>query len=173
MLPSNTFDNLCADWCCLCQASTECPGPTEHRSTSSSRHPQVPRDQWNHYFSHDSRWNGIYLAVRKEPHSSSICESGWDRIQYFHSRVFFLSIMSMHWFDFFFGLVNIILSSNAMYFNLRNTHKNKSYFIPILLHVSSSLYIFNSESMLFFIAKSGSMITTRYETSFHLKTSLW
>lgn len=77
--------------------------------------------------------------------------------------------MSMHW---VFLLVNIILSSNAIYFNLRDTHKNKSYFIPILLHVSSSLYIFNSESMLFFIAKSGNMIATRHETSFHFKTSL-
>lgn len=172
MSPSNTFDNLCADWCCLCQASTDCPGSTEHRSTGSSRHPQVPRDQWNHYFSHDSRWNGIYLAVWKEPHSSSICESGWDQIQYFHSRVFFKhNEYALVWL--FFGLVNIILSSNAMYFNLRNTHKSKSYFIPILLDVSSFLYIFNSQSMIFFIAKSGSMITTRYETSFHLKTSLW
>lgn len=87
----------------------------------------------------------------------------------FSQYEFFLSIMSMHW---VFLLVNIILSSNARYFNLRDTHKNKSYFIPILLHVSSSLYIFNSESMLFFIAKSGSMIATRHETSFHFKTSL-
>lgn len=86
----------------------------------------------------------------------------------FSQYEFFLSIMSMHW---VFLLVSIILSSNAIYFNLRDTHKNKSYFISIL-HVSSSLYIFNSESMLFFIAKSGNMIATRHETSFHFKTSL-